>query len=243
MYGARLVKILWWVVLAAAPLWAQSLNVKSPTPLVAGENHGTVDTMVGSQFWIFHYQPGKATIHVSFNSMALFGNPQNATMQVVMRSPDGAQVYDTKSVTSSGKAAELNWPGEFSKAGAAILEFRPTGSTLVRGGGDYTVSITGPGANFAGAKAAGPEQIVGTYAVKVCAPDFDCQNDLAIRFGADGTVETTDGHKGTWKVFDPDALVYSVVIGKDRWSLKLIPGRGLFGTGDLAVPVFQAVRR
>jgi hypothetical protein len=33
-----------------------------------------------------------------------------------------------------------------------------------------------------------------------------------------------------------------VVIGGDRWSLKLVPGRGLFGTNDLSVPIFQAVR-
>ncbi|MGA3213235.1 MAG: hypothetical protein ABSD20_18175, partial [Terriglobales bacterium] len=82
----------------------------------------------------------------------------------------------------------------------------------------------------------------GSYAVMVCAPDFDCQSSLAIRFAANGTVQTTDGHSGTWKVFDPDAMIYSVVMGQDRWSLKLVPGRGLFNTSDLSVVVFQAVR-
>jgi len=31
-------------------------------------------------------------------------------------------------------------------------------------------------------------------------------------------------------------------MGQDRWSLKLVPGRGLFNTSDLSVVVFQAVR-
>jgi hypothetical protein len=31
-------------------------------------------------------------------------------------------------------------------------------------------------------------------------------------------------------------------MGGDRWSLKLVPGRGLFNTNDLSVVVFQSVR-
>jgi hypothetical protein len=76
----------------------------------------------------------------------------------------------------------------------------------------------------------------------VCAPDFDCQGSLAIHFDDNGTVRTTDGHTGTWTLFDPDSLIYSVVIGADRWSLKLVPGRGLFNSNDLSVVVFQSVR-
>jgi hypothetical protein len=37
-------------------------------------------------------------------------------------------------------------------------------------------------------------------------------------------------------------MIYSVVMGADRWSLKLIPGRGLFNPSDLSVVVFQSVR-
>ena len=60
----------------------------------------------------------------------------------------------------------------------------------------------------------------------VCAPDFDCQGSLSIRFAADGTVQTTDGHSGSWKLFDPDGGVYSLAMGRDRWSLKLVPWCG-----------------
>jgi hypothetical protein len=113
----------------------------------------------------------------------------------------------------------------------------------VRAGGDYTITVEGNGVDSSAAGApAGPDRIVGTYAVMVCASDFDCQNSLAVHFSPDGTVRMTDGHSGRWSVFDPDALVYSVVIGRDKYSMKLVPGRGLFNTSDLSVVVFQAVR-
>jgi hypothetical protein len=76
----------------------------------------------------------------------------------------------------------------------------------------------------------------------VCAPDFDCQGSLAIRFAPDGTVQTTDGHGGRWTVFDPAGRIYSVVMGRDRWSLQLVPGRGLYNPNDLQVVIFQSVR-
>ena len=226
----------------AAPAAAQSLNSKAPTPMVAGENHGTIDSMVGPHYWSFKFVPGKCTIHVQFKSMGLFGNPMKATMDIVLHSGDG-KVLGTRSLTSNGPVASLDWPGTFTPPpGALIIELRPPGNTLVRSGGDYALSVTGDAVRFGEARAAGPEQVVGTYAVMVCPPDFDCQGSLAIRFAPDGTVMTTDGHKGSWKVFDPAALIYSVVVGRDRWSLKLVPGRGLFSTNDLSVVVFQAVR-
>ena len=173
--------------------------------------------------------------------MALFGNPTSVTIQVVLRSGDG-KPFGTGSVTSTGKAVDVDWPANFTTPGSVVVEIVPPGNTLVRSGGDYTLAVAGPAVNLASVKAAGPEQIVGTYSVMVCAPDFDCQSSLAAKFLADGTVVTTDGHKGTWTVFDKDAFIYSVRMGGDRWSLKLIPGRGLFNTSDLSVIVFQAIR-
>ena len=244
MLGNCLGRILLAVLLCVAidaPVSAQSLNPKTPTPLVAGENHGTLDNQVGAQYWSFKYKAGKATIAVRFTSMGLFGNPTSATIEVVLRAANG-HVVGSRSLTSHGRVAQLTWPGTFAGPGKAILELRTTGSALVRGGGNYTISVEGRAANFVGVHAAGPEQIVGTYSVMVCPPDFDCQGSLAARFLANGTVMTTDGHRGTWSVFDPTSLIYSLVIGGDRWSLKLVPGRGLFNTSDLSVVVFQAVR-
>lgn len=42
--------------------------------------------------------------------------------------------------------------------------------------------------------------------------------------------------------FDPQALIYTVKIASNQWSLKLIPGRGLVDTADTSGIVFQAVR-
>lgn len=223
------------------PVSAQSLNSKAPTPLVPGENRGTVDNQVGPQYWYFRYVAGKANILVRFTPIGLFGNPTAATIEVVLHNPDG-KVFGSRPLTSNGRVAQTDWPGTFGAPGIAIIEIKPPGSNLVRNGGDYTITVSGDAVNFSGAHAAGPEQIVGTYSVMVCPPDFDCQSSLAARFQGDGTVITTDGHKGIWTAFDPASLVYTVVIGKDRWSMKLIPGRGLFNTNDLSVVVFQAVR-
>jgi hypothetical protein len=113
---------------------------------------------------------------------------------------------------------------------------------LIRTGGDYTIAVQGPAIDFAGVRAPGPEQIVGTYAVKVCPADFDCSGSISARFAADGTVQTSDGHSGSGKGFDKDALIYTVVIGRDHWSLKLLPGRGLADVNNLSVASFQLLK-
>jgi hypothetical protein len=223
---------------------AQSLDAKKPTPLAAGENRGTVDNMVGPQFWSFKYKKGDAKITVRFTSMGLFGNAQTTTVNVLLKNPEG-QVFKQAAITSGGREVSMDFPGTFGGPGTAILEIRPTGNALVRAGGDYSITLSGSGIDLAAgaaAAAAAPAGIVGTYAVMVCAPDFDCQSGLAIRFNADGTAATTDGHSGTWKLFDPDAMIYTLTMGGDRWTLKLVPGRGLFATTDLSVVVFQAIR-
>jgi hypothetical protein len=230
-------------LLAVAPVAAQSLDPRNATPLRAGENRGTVDCMVGPQYWSFRYHKGAAKISVHFGSMGLFGNATTATIQVTLRSAAG-QVFKSVPLTSRGPVASLDLPGTFTGPGVATVELAANGTCLVRAGGDYTIELDGDAFDFAGATqpAANPARIAGTYAVMVCAPDFDCQGSLAIRFAPDGTVRTTDGHAGVWRLFDPDAQIYSVVIGADRWSLKLVPGRGLFNANDLSVVVFQAVR-
>jgi hypothetical protein len=219
------------------PLMAQSLNIKTPSPLLPGENRGTIDNQVGSHYWSFKNVKGAANIVVRFTSMGLFGNPMAASIDIVLHGGDG-KVFGTRSLTSKGQVAQTDWPGNFAVPGITIIEIHTTSSALVRNGGDYSITVSGPGVNFSGAHAAGPEQIVGSYTLMVCPPDLECQ---ATRFLADGTLLTADGHKGTWKVFDPDSLIYAVVIGRDHWSLKLSPGRGLLDTSSSNI-VFQAIR-
>jgi hypothetical protein len=241
-YFAPLIAVAAFGALFQVPASAQSLDIRNATPLVAGENHGTVDSMVGAQFWLISCHKGAVHISLRFASMGLFGNPTTATIQEVLHEGNG-KVLASRVVTSPGQMVENDWPGTCSKKSTMIVELRPPSNSLVRSGGDYSLTVDGDGVDYAsGAAPAGPDRIIGTYSVMVCAPDFDCQNSLAAHFAANGSVRLTDGHTGTWSVFDPDSLIYTVVIGQDRYSLKLVPGRGLFGTNDLSVPIFQAVR-
>ena len=219
----------------------QSLDSKKPTPLMVGENHGTVDNMVGAQYWGFRYHKGDCKVTVRFTSMGLLGNAQTTTVNVVLYGANG-DVFLQRTITSNGREAQIEMPGNFTGPGSVTVAIKPTGNALVRAGGDYTIVVTGTGVELGAGGAPATAGIVGTYSVMVCAPDFDCQSGLAIKFAADGTAETTDGHSGTWKLFDPDQMIYTLVMGGDRWTLKLVPGRGLFATSDLSVVVFQAIR-
>jgi hypothetical protein len=230
----------------AAPTYAQSLDPRAPARLTPGENRGTVDCTVGPQYWSFNYRKGPGKLNVRFSSMGLFGNPTTATMNVIISDLHHTWT-ETRALTSRGPAAVLDIPANFPGPGGAVVELAANGTCLVRAGGDYAITASGPAIEFGGGAAgsngpSGPDRIVGTYSVMVCAPDFDCQGSLAIHFSGDGTVRTTDGHSGKWTLFDPDSMIYSVVIGSDRWSLKLVPGRGLFNASDLSVVVFQSVR-
>jgi hypothetical protein len=231
------------VLLAAAVLFslsgagAQSLDPKHPAALMPGENTGTVDSVVGPQFWSFHTLKGSAKIVVRFGAMGLFGNASASTIQVVLHDSSGKQ-FAAESVTSTGKPVQVSWPGTFSKPTTVILEIRPATSSLIRTGGDYSVEVTGA-VSFANVKAAGPERIAGTYNLMSCPPTLDCQ---AVRFFPNGSVKAADGTAGTWSSFDPQALIYTVKIGSNQWSVKLIPGRGLANTADTSLLIFQAVR-
>ena len=225
------------LALSAGGAQAQSLDSKHPTPLVAGENTGTVDSMVGPQFWSFQSGKGSALVIMRFGSMGLFGNATSATIQVVMHDTTG-KTFGSETITSTGKPVEVKWPGTFGKPGIVVLEIRPATSSLVRTGGDYSLQVTGA-VSYANVKVPGPERIAGTYSLMVCPPTLDCQ---AVRFLPNGTVKAADGTAGTWSSFDPGALIYTVKIGTNQWSLKLVPGRGLVNAADTSSIVFQAVR-
>src|SRR5580704_5902589 len=54
------------IILLVSPLaaTAQSLNVKTPAQMRAGDNRGTVDSFVGEHFWFFYAEPGN--FHIRF---------------------------------------------------------------------------------------------------------------------------------------------------------------------------------
>ena len=65
----------------------------------------------------------------------------------------------------------------------------------------------------------------------------------ATKFLADGTVETANGFSGTWKVFDRENRIYTVVIEGMRYSLQYLPGYGLVRPGEPNFIEFQELRR
>ena len=218
---------------------AQSLDPRNPTALQPGENHGTIDNQTGAQFWALHYNPGAVTIAVRFTSMGIFGNPMAATVNVLVLGP-GGKVIGHQPLTSTGQPAQLQWPGKFDKSGVWVIEIQPMGSNIVRNGGNYVITVTGPAVVAGAGGGPSPNDIVGTYAVMSCPPDFQCDG-LGIRFAPGGGVTTTDGHQGRWTLFDPESRIYTVAIGRDRWTLKLAPGRGLMDTHDQSIVIFQAI--
>jgi len=64
----------------------------------------------------------------------------------------------------------------------------------------------------------------------------------AVKFLADGTVEAADGSRGTWKVFDAENRIYTVVIEGQRFSVNYHPGYGLARPDDPYMIEFQEVR-
>jgi len=62
-----------------------------------------------------------------------------------------------------------------------------------------------------------------------------------VRFDANGTLETEDGTRGTWKIFDPARKVYVVTIGSQKFSVKLMPGQGLVNPANPSDFTFREV--
>jgi hypothetical protein len=212
--------------------WAQSLKPESPAPLQAGINKGTVDNFVGTHYWYFTSDPGEAHVHAQFKPMGLLGNPYQTTITVSLS--DAANTWrTTKALTSDNKTVDYTFEGNIKKPTKIIVTVAPPSGGLVRMGGDYQLEVSGPVA-FGEQSTADP--IIGTYK-EMC----DYSTDLGdCKFRADGSIESTSGATGKWKLFDKDSQTYVVDIdGQTRHSLQYVPGRGLV-EGDSIV--FQELK-
>jgi hypothetical protein len=101
-------------------------------------------------------------------------------------------------------------------------------------GGAYEIEATG-NVEFGNATSSA-DPIIRTYDSKVNAYG-------ATKFLLDGSVVTSDGSTGTWRVFDAENRIYVVEIGKFRWSVQYAPGYGLVKPSEPDMIVFQEVRR
>jgi hypothetical protein len=217
-------------VLSAA--YGQSLDAGTPAPLQPGDNSGTVDNFVGSNYFYMTGGPGAVTITVSYNSMSLLGNAQRSALNIEL-TDDKKSWTEKRTITSTKQSSSTTLTGNLKVPTRLILSVIPPSGGLVRMGGDYTVSATG--AVKFDPPLSPTQLIVGTYTPM----SIHDNEDTAAKFSADGTLEFASGTAGKWKLFDADSHLYTVSFAQTRLSLKLIPGRGLVDAHDPTAIVFQ----
>ncbi len=208
------------LILSVAPAFAQSLNPNSPSPLQPGVNRGTVDSIVGPHYWYFTAGPGQSLVHASFTSMGLYGSPQRTNLTVTLSDADNTW-HAPHVLTSQGKAVDYTFTGNPKKQTKMIVTVAPPSNSLIRAGGDYQLEVSGVAAFGSKSDA---EPIVHIYK-QMCGYTAALGN---CKFQSDGTVATTSGASGTWKLFDRDSNTYVIAIeGQDKHSLQYVAGRGL----------------
>jgi len=220
------------MVLSTAPVWAQSLKPEAPAPLQPGINKGTVDNFVGTHYWYFTGEPGDIHVRAQFSPMGLLGNPYRSDITVTLY--DEEKTWSTPKVLSSdSKTVDCDFNGQLKKPTKVMISIAPPAGGLVRMGGSYQIEATGT-------VAYGPQSttdpIVGMY--KQMAGYSTLLGDC--KFLPDGSIQTTSGPSGTWKLFDKSSLTYVIDIdGQARHSLQFVPARGLID-GDIII--FQQLR-
>jgi hypothetical protein len=164
-----------------------------------------------------------------------------STMGPMVREPLTVTLYDdqrtwhvTKVLYSeNGAVADTTFTGKLDKKLKAIVLVAPSSGGLLRSVGDYDLQVTGA-VQFEQARST-RDPIIGTYQSKV-------NSYGAIKFLADGTVQASDGSRGTWIAFDAENRIYTVIVGQFRISVKYLPGRGLVDPDDSTSVKFQTLR-
>jgi hypothetical protein len=220
------------LVLSTTVAQAQSLKPETPAPLQPGINKGTVDNFVGTHYWYFIANPGQCHVHAQFQPMSLLGNPYRATITITLS--DGGHNWSTsKSLSSDNKIVDCTFDGDLKKPTKVLVTVAPPSGGLVRTGGDYQLEVTGP-VSFGEKSNADP--VIGMY--KQMGGYTSLLGDC--KFAADGTIQTTSGANGNWKLFDKDSQTYVIDIdGESRHSLQYIEGRGLCDNGMI---IFQQIQ-
>jgi hypothetical protein len=231
----RKLAIFFALLVAVAPISAQSLKPQSPYAMNAGINQGTADSLVDSHYWYFYANPGSNRVTVRFKTPTTLYGAQPKTILTITLT-DGARSFRvTKTVSSQINAREATFTADkVTKRMKIVVQIDPPNQNLIRMGGDYEVEATGD-VSFEDA-ASGGDPIVRTY-------DSMVNGYGATRFLANGTVIGSDGSEGTWKAFDPESRIYTVEIGQFRWSVQYRPGYGLVKPSEPNHIVFQELKR
>lgn len=213
---------------------AQSLKPEDPYPLKAGINKGTADSLVGTQYWYFYSTPGSNRVTVRFKPMALYGAPMNTVLTITLYD-EKKTWHITKLISTNKNASDATFTAEkLDRKFKVIISVAPPKQDLIRMGGDYEIEATGD-VQFDELKNRA-DPIIRTYDSMV--------NDYgATKFLGDGTVEASNGSHGTWKVFDAENHIYTVLIDGERFSVQYLPGYGLVKPGSPGTILFQELRR
>lgn len=222
--------------LAVVNISAQSLKVENPYPLQEGINSGISDSLVGTHYWYFYAMPGSNTLTVRFKkSTNLYGSQINNTILTITLTDEKKTWKTTKTITPNKNSSEATFSADKVKTKMKIIvSVAPPNQNLIRMGGEYEIEVTGD-ADFDKIKNT-VDPIIRTYESKV-------NSYGTAKFLADGTVETTSGTVGKWKVFDTENKIYTVTIESFRFSLQYVPGYGLVKPDEPSSIIFQELRR
>jgi hypothetical protein len=201
----------------------------------AGPNRGTVDNFVGPNYFYFWAGPGEVKVRASFKSMTLFGAGIRTSLMVALY--DEKKSWTARKVlTSLNEAGEGTFPGNLKEKTKVIVAVVPPSGALIKTGGDYEVEATGV-VKF------DPEPSAADLIVGVYTPTSIYENEnTAVKFSSDGSLEFASGTRGKWKLFDASERIFTISFLSTRLSLKLMPGRGLVQTNDPSSIVFQRHR-
>jgi hypothetical protein len=225
------------MICSTTSAFAQSLKIDAPTPLQSGLNKSTIDNVVGTQYWYFNGEPGPIHLHAQFTSIGLLGKPSGCQLTFTLN--DEANTWhSTKVLSSDGKMVECTFDGDLKKPTKVLVTVAPPAAGAVLMGGSYVLESTGAvqfgHASTADAVIVPADPVIGTY--KQAEGDSSELGDF--KFLPDGTIETTSGAHGKWKLFDKATQIYTIDIdGQERRSLQFISGQGLSEGGTI---IFQA---
>jgi len=207
----------------------QSLDPQSPAPLNPGLNSSMVDTTVGTQYWYFWAGPGQVRVHARwFRGQFDVGQP--APLDVAVYDENRSSVT-RRQITPQRETSEATADLNLKQRTKLLVSISAPRGSLLRMGGDYELIVSGA-VDFTPSSAPRSEPIVRTYS----------NGDLgAVRFDANGTLETEDGRRGTWKIFDPARAVYVIAVDNRRFSVKLMPGQGLVNPANPSDIIFREV--
>lgn len=233
----RKVSILIAFLLAVGCVSAQSLKPESPYALKAGINQGTSDSLVGTHYWYFYAMPGSSRITVRLKTpTTLYGASMNSTLTITVRDEKGGRATKTVNGTPNGRETTFTAP-KVDKRLKIVVSIAPPNQNLLRMGGDYEIEATGDVA-FGDANSA-VDPIVRTYEAKTGYNRYG-----AAKFLANGTIETSNGYHGTWKVFDRENRIYTVTMNDGfKVPVQYIPGYGLVRPSEPNMIEFQELRR